>query len=71
MELVLVSLSVPAERPAWLRAPAPAGDNYHELKRLVRELNLHTVCESAACPNTGECWNRRTATFMILGNVCT
>jgi lipoyl synthase len=71
MELVLVSLSAPAERPAWLRAPAPAGDNYHELKRLVRELNLHTVCESAACPNTGECWNRRTATFMILGNVCT
>jgi lipoic acid synthetase len=71
MELVLVSISAPAERPAWLRAPAPAGDNYHELKRLVRELNLHTVCESAACPNTGECWNRRTATFMILGNVCT
>ena len=66
MELVLVSNSAPAERPAWLRAPAPAGDNYHELKRLVRELNLHTVCESAACPNTGECWNRRTATFMIL-----
>jgi len=68
---VLVSISARAERPAWLRAPAPTGDNYHELKRLVRELNLHTVCESAACPNTGECWNRRTATFMILGNVCT
>jgi lipoic acid synthetase len=68
---VLVSISSPAERPAWLRAPAPTGDNYHELKRLVRELKLHTVCESAACPNTGECWNRRTATFMILGNVCT
>ena len=47
------------------------GENYHELKRLVGELNLHTVCESAACPNVGECWNRRTATFMILGNVCT
>jgi lipoic acid synthetase len=55
----------------WLRAPAPAGENYHALKRLVTELKLHTVCESAACPNTGECWNRRTATFMILGNVCT
>jgi len=55
----------------WLRAPAPAGENYRELKRLVTELKLHTVCESAACPNTGECWNRRTATFMILGNVCT
>jgi lipoyl synthase len=71
MELVLVSISAPSERPAWLRAPAPTGDNYHQLKRLVRELKLHTVCESAACPNTGECWNRRTATFMILGNVCT
>lgn len=58
-------------RPAWLRAPAPVGDNYRELKRLVTDLNLHTVCESAACPNVGECWNRRTATFMILGNVCT
>ena len=68
---MLVSISATAERPAWLRAPAPSGDNYHDLKRLVRELNLHTVCESAACPNTGECWNRRTATFMILGNVCT
>jgi lipoic acid synthetase len=58
-------------RPAWLKAPAPAGENYHELKELVGRLALHTVCESAACPNIGECWNRRTATFMILGNVCT
>jgi len=47
------------------------GDNYRELKSQVSALNLHTVCESAACPNIGECWNRRTATFMILGNVCT
>ncbi len=60
-----------AGRPAWLRAPAPVGENYSELKGLVRGLRLHTVCESAACPNIGECWNRRTATFMILGNVCT
>ena len=59
------------QRPAWLRAPAPTGDNYRELKSLVADLRLHTVCESAACPNVGECWNRRTATFMILGNVCT
>lgn len=58
-------------RPAWLRAPAPGGENYRELKALVGRLGLHTVCESAACPNVGECWNRRTATFMILGNVCT
>jgi lipoic acid synthetase len=47
------------------------GSNYRELKDLVSRLHLHTVCESAACPNVGECWNRRTATFMILGNVCT
>lgn len=60
-----------AKRPEWLRAPAPVGENYAVLRRLVEELNLHTVCESAACPNVGECWNRRTATFMILGNVCT
>jgi len=68
---VLVSINSLPARPGWLRAPAPAGDNYHQLKRLVTDLNLHTVCESAACPNVGECWNRRTATFMILGNVCT
>ena len=60
-----------AKRPAWLKAPAPVGDNYRELKQLVTELKLHTVCESAACPNIGDCWNRRTATFMILGNMCT
>jgi lipoic acid synthetase len=60
-----------AARPAWLRAPAPVGENYRELKQLVEKLELHTVCESAACPNIGDCWNRRTATFMILGNVCT
>lgn len=58
-------------RPQWLRAPAPVGQNYRELKQLIADLKLHTVCESAACPNVGECWNRRTATFMILGNVCT
>ena len=58
-------------RPAWLRAPAPVGETYQNLKNLVQRLNLHTVCESAACPNIGECWNQRTATFMIAGNVCT
>jgi lipoyl synthase len=47
------------------------GKNYRELKELIEGLRLHTVCESAACPNVGECWNQRTATFMILGNVCT
>jgi lipoic acid synthetase len=68
---VLVSIAPKLERPAWLRARAPVGDNYRELKSLVENLRLHTVCESAACPNVGECWNHRTATFMILGNVCT
>jgi lipoic acid synthetase len=68
---VLVSLDPKPVRPVWLRAPAPVGENYRELKGLVGSLGLHTVCESAACPNVGECWNRRTATFMILGNVCT
>jgi lipoyl synthase len=68
---VLVSISPKLERPKWLRAPAPVGENYRELKGLIERLRLHTVCESAACPNVGECWNQRTATFMILGNVCT
>ena len=68
--LVSIEPRAPA-RPVWLKAPAPVGDNYRNLKRLVEELRLHTVCESAACPNIGDCWNRRTATFMILGNVCT
>lgn len=71
MEAVLVQIDSGKKRPEWLRAPAPVGDNYRELKSLVERLQLHTVCESAACPNVGECWNHRTATFMILGNVCT
>jgi lipoic acid synthetase len=58
-------------KPEWLKARAPMGENYHELKRLARTLDLHTVCESAQCPNIGECWNHKTATFMLLGNVCT
>jgi lipoic acid synthetase len=68
---VLVTIEPKAPRPAWLRAPAPVGENYRNLKHLVETLKLHTVCESAACPNIGDCWNRKTATFMILGNVCT
>ena len=68
---MLVTIEPKRQRPAWLRAPAPVGDNYRQLKQLVEDLQLHTVCESAACPNIGDCWNRRTATFMILGNVCT
>ncbi len=58
-------------RPPWLRVKYFGGPNYQDLKRLMRTLNLHTVCESARCPNMGECWEHRTATFMILGNICT
>jgi len=72
-ELVQITLAPPRPqpKPAWLRAHAPVGENYHELKKLARQLHLHTVCESAQCPNIGECWNHRTATFMLLGNLCT
>jgi lipoyl synthase len=55
----------------WLKVKLPHGENYFELKQLVRGQRLHTVCESASCPNIGECWNQKTATFMILGDVCT
>ncbi|HEV2175620.1 MAG TPA: lipoyl synthase [Terriglobia bacterium] len=60
-----------APRPDWLKVRLPSGDNYFELRRLMRGLGLHTVCESARCPNIGECWQHRTATFMILGDLCT
>lgn len=58
-------------RPAWLRVKFGGGSNYQDLQRIMRTLDLHTVCESARCPNMGECWDHRTATFMILGNICT
>jgi lipoic acid synthetase len=58
-------------KPAWLKVRAPGGPNYLRLRRLMREWNLHTVCEEARCPNIGECWEDTTATFMILGDVCT
>ncbi|MCY4567153.1 MAG: lipoyl synthase [Candidatus Poribacteria bacterium] len=70
--LPLVEHRTPQRRhPTWIKARMPSGDNYAELKRLMRNLQLHTVCEEARCPNIGECWNSRTATFMILGDVCT
>ncbi|MGD0941064.1 MAG: lipoyl synthase [Terracidiphilus sp.] len=73
MELVQISpaLKAPAPKPEWLKARAPVGENYHSLKQLARSLQLHTVCESAHCPNIGECWHHKTATFMMLGNLCT
>jgi lipoic acid synthetase len=59
------------KRPPWLKVRAPGGANYDELKELMRGLDLHTVCEEARCPNIGECWNYRTATFLLLGDICT
>src|SRR3990170_7753767 len=57
--------------PDWIRVRMPGGDTYNQLKLLMRDETLHTVCEEARCPNIGECWSRGTATFMILGDICT
>jgi lipoyl synthase len=72
-QLIQIELHPPLKqpKPSWLRAKAPGGENFHNLKKLARDLGLHTVCESAQCPNIGECWNFRTATFMLLGDICT
>ncbi len=72
-ELIQIDLSPrrPVRKPEWLKARAPGGETFHNLKKLARDLNLHTVCESAQCPNLGECWNQKSATFMMLGNMCT
>jgi lipoyl synthase len=64
-------LPLNARKPAWLRAKIPGGAVYQETTQIVHEHKLHTVCESAQCPNLGECWSRKTATIMILGNICT
>jgi lipoyl synthase len=64
-------VTIPERRPDWLKVRAPGGENYESLKTLMRSKALHTVCEEARCPNMGECWMHRTATFMILGSVCT
>ena len=65
------SNSVRRRLPPWLKAKAPGHPNYIEIKKLIVDLELNTVCESAQCPNIGECWGQRTATFMILGDICT
>src|SRR5947208_5745172 len=70
-----VSAGTPAQprlsKPEWLKVRAPGSPSYLRLKGLMRELKLHTVCEEARCPNIGECWTHGTATYMILGDVCT
>jgi lipoic acid synthetase len=72
-ELVQIDLVPrrPVRKPEWLKTRTPGGETFHNLKKLARELHLHTVCESANCPNLGECWNQKSATFMMLGNLCT
>ena len=62
---------LPERKPSWLKVRAPGGSRYLQIKQLMRNLNLNTVCEEAHCPNVGECWDHGTATFMILGDVCT
>ena len=70
--MALMQLDPPPQRkPPWLRVKLPAGETFFELKRLVHQHRLHTVCEEAMCPNIGECWNQRSATFMLLGDTCT
>ena len=71
-ELPLTSDSPPrAKKPDWLRVKLPIGENYRKVRELVDHYKLHTICQSGNCPNMGECWGEGTATFMILGNVCT
>ena len=75
MEFVRQEAAIPPvqgrERPDWLKVKLPGGENYARLRGLIESHRLHTVCEEARCPNMGECWNAGTATFMILGDVCT
>ncbi|RPI01348.1 MAG: lipoyl synthase, partial [Calditrichaeota bacterium] len=65
------STSSMMRKPDWLKVRLPGGERFLNVKELVKQRSLHTVCESAHCPNIGECWNRRTATFMIMGDQCT
>src|SRR6478736_631358 len=69
--LPLVGQGERRRHPEWIKARIPSGANYFDLRNLVHGLKLHTVCESASCPNIGECWNRRALTIMILGGICT
>jgi len=70
-ENILTEEKPKPRRPEWIRAKLPYGENYAQLLRLMRGKQLHTVCEEARCPNLGECWGHGTATFMILGDICT
>jgi len=65
------TITTKIKKPKWLRVKLPTGENYKKVRNLVDEHKLHTICESGSCPNMGECWGEGTATFMILGNICT
>ncbi len=67
----VAGVPIRSRKPPWLKVPAPGGPTYRRLKEMIHAEGLHTVCEEANCPNVGECWERGTATFMILGDVCT
>src|SRR5450631_2154814 len=67
----IVQLQQRLRKPEWIRVKSGSGQGYHDVKRMLREHNLHTVCEEAACPNIGECFGKGTATFMIMGDLCT
>ncbi|MCH2489549.1 MAG: lipoyl synthase [Flavobacteriales bacterium] len=71
MSTETLDIKKPAPKPKWLRVKLPTGKKYTELRGLVDKYDLHTICTSGSCPNMGECWTEGTATFMILGNVCT
>ncbi len=71
MSEIQTPIAKPAPKPKWLRVKLPTGKKYTELRGLVDQYNLHTICTSGSCPNMGECWTEGTATFMILGNICT
>jgi lipoyl synthase len=70
-EITTTENSIRIKKPNWLRVKLPIGENYKKVRALVDEHKLHTICESGSCPNMGECWGEGTATFMILGNICT
>ena len=71
MDSIQTESSRPRRRPSWIKVRVPSGESYQNLKHLMRSKELHTVCEEAHCPNMGECWGSGTATFLILGNICT
>ena len=71
MESTILNEEVRVKKPDWLRVKLPIGEEYKHVRSLVDTHKLHTICESGNCPNMGECWGAGTATFMILGNICT